>query len=118
MSLRPMIALLLAAAITLAALLTWQATGGDYYTKFEVVEQVQVDVDPDDPLADAGFYEGETTIETVHRDDFRFGLLPTPNGLFDRNALSVVSVSAPMWVGAIGMAWWSRRRRCAGACDC
>ena len=39
--------------ITLAAI--WQITGGDYYTKFEVVKQVEKKIDPNDPLAAAGF---------------------------------------------------------------
>jgi hypothetical protein len=45
----------------------------------------------------------------VSRPAFRFGLLPTPQGLFDRHALSVVSVTAPLW-GLTLAAWlWSRR---------
>ena len=45
----------LAAIVTITTLITWQMTGGDYYNKFEVVEQIEAAVDPDDPLAAAGF---------------------------------------------------------------
>ncbi len=100
-----------AIVVTLATVILWQATGGDYYTKFQVVEEVQSEVDPDDPLAAAGFYESDTTTHTVTRDAFRFGLLPTPEGLFDKHAVSVASIAGPVWICAIGFAWWTRRRR-------
>jgi hypothetical protein len=96
--------------LTLAAVATWQITGGDYYTKFEVVEQVDKAIDPDDPLAAAGFYDGTSQTETVARADFRFGLLPTPSGIFDKHMLSVVSVVMPLWVISLGLMWLSRRR--------
>ena len=105
------ITLAAAVVVTLAALVTWQVTGGDYYTKFEVVEQVEKEVDPDDPLAATGFYDGSSQTETVARDDFRFGLLPTPAGLFDKHMLSVVSTATPFWVLAIALALWTYRRR-------
>ena len=94
--------------VTVGAVALWLGTGRDAYTKFQVVETVAVEVDPDDPLAAAGFYdEGQT--ETVSRPAFRFGLLPTPQGLFDRHAVSVVSVAGPLW-GLTLVAWlWSRR---------
>jgi hypothetical protein len=98
-----------AVIITLAALLTWQLTGGDYYTKYEVVEQVEKTLDPDDPLVAAGFYEGSTTTETVARKDFRFGLLPTPSGVLDKHAASVVSVALPAWFLGFGLLFWNRR---------
>jgi hypothetical protein len=103
----------LALAVTSAALLTWQITGGDYYTKYEVVEQIEKTLDPDDPLVAAGFYDGSTQTETVTRKDFRFGLLPTPSGLFDKHAASVVSVASPLWLVGFGLALWTRRRRVA-----
>ena len=98
------------AIVTIAVLVTWQATGGDWYTKFEVVEQVESKPDPGDPLVAAGFYEGGTMTKTVIRDEFRFGLLPTPSGLFDMHALSVTSVTGSLWV--IGLLVVLRQRRC------
>lgn len=93
---------------TLGAVITWQATGGDYYTKFEVVEQIERLPDADDPLAGTGFYDDEKVVETVTRKDFRFGLLPTPAGLFDKHILSVVSISLPFWILAVGVIWFTR----------
>ena len=100
-----------AVAITLASVVVWQATGGDYYTKYEVVEQVDTGLDADDPLAAAGFYEGTTQTQTVTRQEFRFGLLPTPQGIFDKHAISVVSIAAPSWILAFGLIWWVHRRK-------
>ena len=100
----------LAAIVTIATLILWQVTGGDYYTKFEVVEQIEAPVDPDDPLAAAGFYDKTSRRQTVTRSEFRFGLLPTPSGLFDKHAVSVVSIALPIWALAIGFVWWRRRR--------
>lgn len=105
------IVLSIVAILTLASVITWQATGGDWYTKYEVVEQVVSKADPNDPLVAAGFYEGGTTTETVTRDEFRLGLLPTPAGIFDKHALSVASVSGPLWVFGIGFVWFQRRKR-------
>jgi len=99
-----------AIAVTLATVVVWQATGGDYYTKFEVVEEADVQVDRDDPLAAAGFYEGDSSKQVVTRDEFRLGLLPTPEGLLDKHVVSVASISGPVWLAAIGLAWWSRRK--------
>lgn len=100
-----------AGLITLATLVLWQATGGDYYTKYEVVEQVEKEVDPDDPLAQAGFYDEESHIETIRQDKFRFGLLPTPSGILDKHAVSVSSVSGPVWVIALVLIWRMKRRQ-------
>ena len=100
-----------ALVITLAAVITWQATGGDYYTKFQVVEQVEKEIDRSNPLAAAGFYEGDTQTETVTRDEFRFGLLPTPSGIMDKHALSVASVVGPVWLLALALVWIGRRRQ-------
>ncbi len=96
--------------LTAASIITWQATGGDWYTKYEVVEQVESEPDPNDPLVAAGFYEGGTTTRTVTRNEFRFGLLPTPAGFLDKHALSVASVTGPIWVLGIGFLWIQKRR--------
>ena len=104
----------LAALVTLVSIITWQATGGDYYTKFEVVEQVEKPLDPDDPLVAAGFYEGISQTETVTRKEFHLGLLPTPSGLIDKHAISVVSLAAPLWLLAGGCLWWQVRRQRRG----
>ncbi len=108
----------LAAVLTVAALITWLATGAHPYTKFQDITQEQVPVDEDDPFAEAGFYDGDTVTQTVKMDVFYFGLLPTPQGLFDKHVLSVVSVVMPVWliVGGISlMRWRARRRRVRGA---
>jgi|GEM_PF-1101739 len=107
--------LILAALVTVAALITWQATGGDYYTKFSVVEQVEAKADADDPLAAAGFYDGETVTRTERREEFRLGLLPTPSGLLDKHIFSVATLATPLWVLGIAAAWFGRRRARAQA---
>jgi hypothetical protein len=104
------IVLLGVAIVTLVSVVTWLATGGDWYTKYQIVEQVEVEADPTDPLAQAGFYEGDTTTTTVVRDEFRFGLLPTPTGLVDKHALSVASVAGPLWLAGLVVIWYQRRR--------
>jgi len=107
---RVTIAIGIAVAVTLGTVIVWRATGGDYYTKFQVVEEVKSEVDPNDPLAAAGFYAGDTTTQAVTRDEFHFGLLPTPEGIFDKHVVSVASISGPVWVCAIGFIWWTRRK--------
>jgi hypothetical protein len=102
--------LLAVAAVTVASIVTWQATGGDWYTKYEVVEQVEAKIDPNDPLAAAGFYDDGTATETITKDEFRFGLLPTPTGLLDKHVVSVASVTGPAWVIGLGVVWLRRRR--------
>ncbi len=106
--------LVLAALVTVASLVTWQATGGDWYTKFEVVEQVEVKPDPTDPLVAAGFYDGNTVTRTETRDEFRLGLLPTPSGLLDKHAMSVATLVTPFWLLGLGAAWLGRRCRWGG----
>lgn len=101
--------ILIAIFISAAALVTWQATGGDYYTKFEVIEQVEVPIDQNDPLAQTGFYEGDTRTETVSKSGFRMGLLPTPSGLIDKHLISVISIVIPIWLLASGIIWKARR---------
>ncbi len=104
--------LTIAVALTLVALVTWIVTGAHPYTKFKHVVQESVTADPDDPFAEAGFYEGSTVTRTVKKDVFYFGLLPTPSGLIDPHALSVLSVAGPLWAiaGGAGLLWWRRQR--------
>lgn len=101
----------LAVVVTSATLVTWLATGGDYYTKYEVIEEVTTPLDADDPLAATGFYEGSSQTQTVVRSEFRFGLLPTPQGVFDKHAMSVTSFAIPSWIVAAGVVWWPQLRR-------
>ena len=95
--------------VTVAAIVLWLATGGDAYTKYRVIETAAREVAPDDPLAAAGFYEEDATA-TTSRDEFRFGLLPTPQGLFDKHVVSVATFAGPMWALTIAAFVWSRRR--------
>jgi hypothetical protein len=104
------VSLILALVVTVASLVTWQATGGDWYTKFEVVEQVELKPDASDPLAAAGFYDGDAVTRTESRDEFRLGLLPTPSGLLDRHILSVATLSGPFWMLGLAATWLGRRR--------
>lgn len=103
--------MLAAVLVTLATIVLWGLTGGDFYTKYEVVRQIQKPVDQNDPLAASGFYDDGQQTETVVTDEFRFGLLPTPTGLFDKHSISVVSVASPFWGMMIVSFLWSRRRR-------
>ncbi len=103
--------LVLALLVTAASLVTWIGTGGDWYTKFEVVEQVEVEPAADDPLVAAGFYDGNTVTRTVTRDEFRLGLLPIPTGLLDKHALSVATLAGPFWGLALVAVWLGKRRR-------
>lgn len=101
--------LLTAITVTLLALGLWVATGRDAYTKFEVVEEIKKPVDPNDPLAGTGFYENDTVTEVVRRPEFRFGLLPTPSGIFDKHVFSVATLAGPVWGFAL-VALFLRRR--------
>ncbi len=103
----------LATGLTVAALITWLATGAHPYTKFEDITQEQVPPDEDDPFAEAGFYDGVTVTKTLKKDVFYFGLLPTPQSLFDKHLLSFVSVVLPAWliVGGFTLVRWRIRRR-------
>lgn len=103
--------------VTVAMLVAWQATGGDAYTKFTVVERVEVRSDADDPLAETGMFDdAQPRYESVRRDEFRLGLLPTPQGLFDKHAISVASVVGPVWALFLG-GWWLKRKMPACACS-
>ena len=103
-------AIIVVAALTIASVVTWQITGGDWYTKYEIVELVESKPNQEDPLVAAGFYDGSIIIETVRRDEFRLGLLPTPAGIFDKHVLSVTSVAGPLWALLLSVVWYQRRR--------
>ena len=103
--------LIVAILATLASLATWLITDRHYYTKFRVVEQVERRMDPDDLLAGTGQFDDDVVTETVRRDEFHLGLLPTPLGVFDKSALSVASLSGPPWALALGLLLWQRRRQ-------
>lgn len=105
---------LIAAFITVATLVTWQATGGDAYTKFEFTEEVERKLDDNDPLAGTGFYDNDIVKETVTREEFRMGLIPTPAGLLDKHAISVLTIVGPTW-GFTGVFWFVSRRRAKGS---
>jgi len=105
----------LALIITVASIIVWRATGGDYYTKFEVVEQVEIKLDQDDPLVAAGFYDDQVKTETSRRDEFRLGLLPTPSKLLDKHLLSVASLTLPVWTLALVLFLLHRRKKSRAA---
>lgn len=100
----------LSVVVTIAALTTWWLTGGEYYTKFQIVDVVERATDPDDPLAGTGFYDGDIQKQTEVRSGFRLGLFPAPTGLFDKHMLSVASVVPLFWLLTWG-SWWRGRRR-------
>ena len=103
--------LLTARVITAAIVIFWQLTGGDDYTKFQVVEEVEKSIEEDDPLAAAGFYDDQERTETVVKNEFRLGLLPTPNALLDKHWLSVASLLGFTWLIAFALMWRKRRQR-------
>lgn len=110
--------ILIATVMTLAAVITWLATGRDFYTKYQVVEIVEVPIDENDPLAQSGFYDDdEPRTETVERDEFHLGLLPTTTNPFDKHIVSVVSIATPPWglAALLFVLGWTRRRKSAAA---
>ena len=106
--------LAVAVLLTAGALATWGVTGCHAYTKYEVIEQVPAEADPDDPFADSGFFDegAEPALDTVRRDEFHLGILPTPQGVFDKHVVSVVTIAAPPWAlfGAVFLAGRRSRR--------
>lgn len=109
MTSRSRVIVIVASAVTAAALTTWMATGRHAYTKFVVVERVTTPIDPDDPLAQAGFYDGSTSIQTVERPEFHLGVLPVPERLLDKHMLSVVTIVGAAWLIAVPMLLLARR---------
>jgi hypothetical protein len=110
MSVPVRVLLILAVVISIAAIIVWAITGFHFYTKYEVVEQIEVPVDPDDPFAGTGFFENETETKVVSRAEFHLGLLPTPQGLLDRHLLSVLTLVVPVWLAAALFFWLHRRK--------
>ena len=104
------ITLSLILAITAFVLGLWLVTGRHAYTKFEVVEKAAVEVSTSDPLAATGFYDDGQAEVVVHKKSFHLGFLPTPRGLLDKHAFSVVSVLGPTWGLFIGV-WCLDRRK-------
>ena len=99
--------------VTIGTFTTWAATGFHWYTKYQVVEIVEKEAPAEDDIfADTGLYEGETITETVQKDSFHLGLLPTPQGLFDKHALSVGSLVGPAWLlsGIVFFIRWRKNR--------
>jgi hypothetical protein len=98
--------------VTAVTLGVWIATGRHFYTKFEVVENVESPAETEDPLAGTGFYDDDDAVpRTVRRDEFHLGLLPTPQGVLDKHWLSVASVLGGIWALLLFSGWAARRRR-------
>ena len=99
-----------AGVVTAIAIGLWLVTGVHPYTKFEDVVREEVPIDPDDPFAEAGFYdESDTITQVVTKDVFYFGLLPTPQGIMDKHVLSVSTFVVPIWI-VVGVIAIKRRR--------
>ncbi len=109
--------LVLPVLVTVGALGLWASTNYHAYTKYEVVERVAIEVDEDDPFAGTGLFEGKggaPVYQTVQRESFHFGILPTPQGLLDKHIVSVLTVVAPVWflsLAFLGLVAWRLRRR-------
>ena len=101
--------LVVAGLLTAAVLLAWAATGRHAYTKYEVIAKERVEIPKDDPLAEAGFYDGDSEERTVRRDEFHLGIFPTASGLIDKHIVSVVTILVPIWVLVGFLSWRSRR---------
>ena len=99
-----------AGLLTIIVFLTWQFTGGDFYTKYEIVEEIEQKLDETDPLVAAGFYETSTIMKTVTHNEFRLGLLPTPAGLIDKHSVAVITLVTPIWFIVLALFWYSRRK--------
>lgn len=101
--------------LTVLIIIFWQITGGDFYTKYQVVEEIEKKLDQSDPLVAAGFYDNSTVTETIVKDEFRLGLLPTPSGIFDKHSLAVVTMLAPIWFLSLIIFFHQRKNRLVSA---
>lgn len=101
----------MAAMLTFALVALWQVTGGDFYTKYEIVETNDKPIDPNDPLAAAGFYSGPGQTETVVRDEFRFGLLPSSVAPVDKHFVALSTLLPVIWAPVLIVFWRFRSRR-------
>lgn len=102
---------LAAIIISISTLITWQITGGHVYTTYHLNETVQVELDQNDPLVQAGFYGDQKTKDTVITSEgLHLGLLPAPQGIFDKHVFSVASISGPIW-GLALVFWFFQRRK-------
>jgi len=100
--------------LTLIIFAVWLITGGDYYTKYEMVKEIEKELDPSDPLVAAGFYKDNKIIEIVTIDEFRLGLLPTPSGVFDKHIVAVVTLIGPVWFITFIIFLVQRRKKSVG----
>lgn len=95
----------MAALLTLGSFAAWLGTGRHMFTKY----QAPVEAEEDPLLAGTGFYDhdgGQGVVEL--RDEFHFGLLPA--SALGKDAVAVLSVSAPAW-GLVLLAFLLGRRR-------
>jgi hypothetical protein len=61
-------------------------------------------------LAGTGFYDSDVVERTERRSEFHLGLVPTPSGLLDKHALSVLLILGATWGGMVGLMAINRRR--------
>ena len=112
MSIVPTRALLAALLLSLGIFSAWIVTGTRSYTTMTVLTIVDTPPDSDDPLAGTGFYD-DAPVHTVREDSgFRLGLLPTPSGIFDPHALSVLTLLLLAWAPfalLLGRSLWRAR---------
>ena len=109
---------LVAIIISVSSLITWQLTGAHAYTTYHFNETVQVELDPNDPLVQAGFYGDDKTKDSlVVSEGLHLGLLPTAQGIFDKHVFSVASISGPVWGLALVFWFFQRRKMKKGASD-
>ena len=107
----PRALLSLAVIATSGAVILWWATGRHAITKYRVIERVRLQVDPDDPFAATGFYDGEGRVGFVGKDEFHLGIFPEPAGLLDKHVVSVMTIAMPPWAAFGISAWLARRSR-------
>ncbi len=99
----PLLLRLTTMALLLSALTIglWVGTGRHAYTAFESIEIVAHAPDDDDPFAATGLYDDAVPTSVRTTATFRLGLIPTPQHLFDRHLLSVLTLLPLSWAPAI-----------------